>query len=54
MARRFGLMIGGRSTQPCIANEARRQMALLNRCQMHKQGGKGVVNLPFYTRFLNR
>ena len=49
-----------------MAHEARQQMALLNRCRMHKQGGKGVVrsatsgdaclskNLPFYTRFLNR
>ena len=55
MARRFGLIIGGRSTQPCIANEARRQMALMrsssarllpegrkNKCRMNR-GGKGVA-----------
>lgn len=53
MARRFGLMIGGRSTQPCIANEARKQMALINKCKMHL-GGKGVANQPFYVKFLNR
>ena len=64
MARKFGLMIGGRSTQPCIANEARRQMALMNKCKMNR-GGKGVArsatkgaaclskNQPFYTTFLN-
>ena len=66
MARRFGLIIGGRSTQPCIANEARRQMALMNRCRMHNRGGNGVArsatsgdaclskNQPFYVKFLNR
>jgi hypothetical protein len=53
MARKFGLMIGGRSTQPCIANEARRQMALMNKCKMNR-GGKGVANQPFYVKFLNR
>ena len=65
MARKFGLMIGGRSTQPCIANEARRQMALMNKCKMNR-GGKGVArsatigdafprkNQPFYVIFLNR
>lgn len=65
MARRFGLIIGGRSTQPCIANEARRQMALMSKCKMNR-GGKGVArsatsgdafprkNQPFYVKFLNR
>ena len=53
MARRFGLIIGGRSTQPCIANEARRQMSLMNKCRMNR-GGKGVANQPFYVKFLNR
>ena len=36
MARKFGLMIGGCSTQPCIANEARKQMALINICRMKR------------------
>ena len=53
MARKFGLMIGGRSTQPCIANEARRQMALMNKYKMNR-GGKGVASQPFYVKFLNR
>ena len=54
MARRFGLMFGGRSTQPDIANEARRQMALMNKCRLHNRGGKGIANQPFYEKFLNR
>jgi len=53
MARRFGLMIGGRSTQPCVANEARKQMALINKLRMNR-GGKGIANQPFYVKFLNR
>ena len=53
MARKFGLMIGGRSTQPCVANEARKQMALINKYRMNR-GGKGIANQPFYVKFLNR
>ncbi len=65
MARKFGLMIGGRSTQPCVANEARKQMALINKLRMNR-GGKGIArsatsgdaclskNQPFYVKFLNR
>lgn len=34
--------------------QARQQLALMNRCRMHKQGGKGVANHPFYVQFLNR
>ena len=37
-----------------MAYEARRQMALINKCRMHKTGGKGVANQPFYVKFLNR
>ena len=36
-----------------MATEARKQLALMNRCRMHK-GGNGVANQPFYTTFLNR
>jgi hypothetical protein len=39
---------------PLMVNEARQQMALMNKCRMRKTGGKGVVNLPFYLQFLNR
>ena len=53
MARKFGLMIGGRSTQPCVANEARKQMALINKYRMNR-GGIGIANQPFYVKFLNR
>ena len=47
-----------------MKNQARQQLALMNRCRMHKQGGKGVArsasplgsskNQPFYVQFLNR
>ncbi|MBR3657330.1 MAG: hypothetical protein IKN58_09160 [Prevotella sp.] len=37
-----------------MAKMARRQLALINQCRMHKTGGKGVVNQPFYVTFLNR
>ena len=37
-----------------FASQARQQLALMNRCRMHKQGGKGVVSQPFYAQFLNR
>ena len=36
-----------------MATEARKQLALMNKCRMHK-GGNGVANQPFYTKFLNR
>ncbi len=36
-----------------MATEARKQLALMNRCRMHK-GGNGVANQPFYKKFLNR
>ena len=37
-----------------MATEARKQLALINKCRMHKQGGNGMVNMPFYTMYLNR
>ena len=36
------------------ARMARQQLALINKCRMHKTGGKGVANLPFYVNILNR
>lgn len=33
-----------------MAKEARRQLAFMNKCRMHKRGN-GVVNQPFYTKF---
>ena len=36
-----------------MATEARKQLALMNKCRMHKQGGHGMANQPFYTKFLN-
>ena len=37
-----------------MATEARKQLALMNKCRMHKQGGHGMASQPFYTKFLNR
>jgi hypothetical protein len=37
MGRRFGLMCGGHLTSPFMAKEARRQMALINKCS--RRGG---------------
>jgi len=37
-----------------LKNQARQQLALMNKCRMLKTGGKGVVNQPFYVTFLNR
>ena len=33
-----------------MAEAARKQMALMNKCRMNK-GGYGVVDQPFYTKF---
>ena len=45
-----------------FANEARQQMALINKCRMYKRGGNGMVrsasplgsskNQPFYAKFI--
>ena len=49
-----------------LKNQARQQLALMNKCRMRKTGGKGVArsatigdafprkNQPFYVQFLNR
>ncbi|MCR5038987.1 MAG: hypothetical protein K6A94_06590 [Bacteroidales bacterium] len=35
-----------------FANEARQQMALMNQCRAHKRGGNGVIDQPFYAKFI--
>ena len=37
-----------------LKNQARQQLALMNKCRMRKTGGKGTANQPFYVQFLNR
>ena len=37
-----------------MKNQARQQLALMNKCRMRKTGGKGVADQPFYVQFLNR
>ena len=37
-----------------MKNQARQQLALMNRSRKQNQGGKGVANQPFYVQFLNR
>ena len=37
-----------------LKNQARQQLALMNKCRMRKTGGKVVANQPFYVQFLNR
>jgi len=47
-------LMQGKRIYDRMKNQARQQLALMNRCRMHRQGGKGVVNQPFYVQFLNR
>ena len=37
-----------------MKHQARQQLALMNKRRMHKRGGNGVVDQPFYVQFLNR
>ena len=37
-----------------MKNQARQQLALMNKCRMRKTGGKGTADQPFYVQFLNR
>ena len=37
-----------------MAKEARRQLALMNKCRMHKRRGRGIANQPFYAQIINR
>jgi len=47
-------LMQGKRTYDRMKNQARQQLALMNKCRMRKTGGKGVVNQPFYVQFLNR
>ena len=47
-------LIQGKRIYDKLKNQARQQLALMNKCRMRKTGGKGVVNQPFYVTFLNR
>ena len=47
-------LMQGKRIYDKLKNQARQQLALMNKCRMRKTGGKGVVNQPFYVQFLNR
>jgi len=47
-------LMQGKRIYDRMKNQARQQLALMNRCRMHKQGGKGVAKQPFCAQFLNR
>ena len=45
----------GKQIYDRLKNQARQQLALMNKCRMRKQGGgKEVADQPFYVTFLNR
>ena len=43
-------LMQGKRIYDRMKNQARQQLALMNRCRMHRQGG----NQPFYVELLNR
>ena len=47
-------LMQGKRIYDRMKNQARQQLALMNKCRMRKQGGKGVSNQPFYVQYLNR
>ena len=47
-------LMQGKRIYDRLKNQARQQLALMNKCRMRKTGGKGVANQPFYVQFLNR
>ena len=47
-------LIQGKRIYDKLKNQARQQLALMNKCRMRKTGGKGTANQPFYVQFLNR
>ena len=47
-------LMQGKRIYDRMKNQARQQLALMNKCRMRKTGGKGVANQPFYVQFLNR
>ena len=47
-------LMQGKRIYDRMKNQARQQLALMNKCRMRKHGGRGVANQPFYVQFLNR
>ena len=57
-------LMQGKRIYDKLKNQARQQLALMNKCRMRKTGGKGGArsattrglskNQPFYVQFLNR
>ena len=57
-------LMQGKRIYDKLKNQARQQLALMNKCRMRKTGGKGTArsamphglskNQPFYVQFLNR
>ena len=47
-------LMQGKRIYDRLKNQARQQLALMNKCRVRKQGGRGVANQPFYVQFLNR
>jgi len=59
-------LMQGKRIYDKLKNQARQQLALMNKCRMRKTGGKGMArsatsgdaclskNQPFYVQFLNR
>ena len=47
-------LMQGKRIYDKLKNQARQQLALMNKCRMRKTGGRGTANQPFYVQFLNR
>jgi len=47
-------LIQGKRIYDKLKNQARQQLALMNKCRMRKTGGRGTADQPFYETFLNR
>ena len=47
-------LMQGKRIYDKLKNQARLQLALMNKCRMRRQGGRGTANQPFYVQFLNR
>jgi len=47
-------LIQGKRIYDKLKNQARQQLALMNKCRMRKTGGRGTADQPFYVTFLNR
>ena len=57
-------LMQGKRIYDRMKNQARQQLALMNKCRMRKTGGRGMArsamplgsskNQPFYVQFINR